>query len=259
MLRVRNSVQQTKQYDPPHSTTFLETLYREMSSEVGASISWNPELEGLLKAEGEKALGSAWIHARCEAYFAQRNQWITIPCVILSTLSGSASVGSQTMFSDAKTASLAIGAVSIFVGILQTLSGFWGFAKLQESNRIADIAYSKLHRFIAVELSLPRAERVAPKDMLKFCRDTIERLAETSPLIPEAIIKDFSARFSKEYADVAVPDRANGLRRIRVNANPALELNAPGRGAAVEVPGTVLAQIDVDGSPPGNPYAVANA
>ena len=60
-----------------------------------ASISWNPELEGLLKAEGEKALGSAWIHARCEAYFAQRNQWITIPCVILSTLSGSASVGSQ--------------------------------------------------------------------------------------------------------------------------------------------------------------------
>lgn len=219
------------------------------------TISWNPELEDLLKAEGEKALGSAWIHARCENYYAQRNQWIAIPCVVLSTLSGSASVGSQTMFSDAKTASLAIGAVSIFVGILQTLSGFWGFAKLQEANRIAEIAYSKLHRFIAVELTLPRAERVAPKDMLKFCRDSIERLAETSPLIPETIVSEFTAKFSKDYADVAVPDRANGLRRIIVNTKPALELNAlDSPPAVIQVPGAVLsgvgsAQIDVDGSP----------
>ena len=222
-----------------------------MSSDMDApSITWNPELENLLKVEGEKALGSAWIHARCEAYYAQRNQWITIPCVVLSTLSGSASVGSQTMFSDAKTASLAIGAVSIFVGILQTLSGFWGFAKLQESNRIAEIAYSKLHRFIAVELTLPRAERVAPRDMLKFCRDTIERLAETSPLVPDAIVKEFQAKFSSAYSDVAVPDRANGLRRITVNSKPVPELNAlESPPATVEVPGDASIRITMVNAP----------
>ena len=183
-------------------------------------ISWNPELEQLLKEEGEKALGSAWIHGRCEAFFSKRHQWITIPCVILSTVAGSASVGSQTMFPDAKVASLAIGAVSIFVGILQTLAGFWGFAKLQEANRITEIAYAKLHRFIAVELSLPRGERVAPRDMLKFVRDTIERLAETSPLVPDFIIQEFHARFDKDYVEVnqpvAIPDRANGLRHIAI-------------------------------------------
>ena len=202
-------------------------------------ISWNPELEQLLKEEGEKALGSAWIHGRCEAYYAQRHQWITIPCVILSTLSGSASVGSQTMFSDAKTASLAIGSVSIFVGILQTLAGFWGFAKLQEANRIAEIAYSKLHRFIAVELTLPRSERIAPKDMLKFCRDTVERLAETSPLVPDEIVKEFHKRFDAKYMDVAVPDKANGLRRIVINHAGAAELNAPTVPQA-ELPGSPI-------------------
>jgi len=114
--------------------------------------------------------------------------------------------------------------VSIFVGILQTLAGFWGFAKLQEANRITEIAYAKLHRFIAVELSLPRGERVAPRDMLKFVRDTIERLAETSPLVPDSIIQEFHVRFDKDYVEVsepvAIPDRANGLRHIAVSQAP---------------------------------------
>ena len=214
---------------------------QKMTSESSESptITWNVELEELLKAEGEKALGNAWIHARCEAYYAKRHQWITIPCVVLSTLSGSASVGSQTMFSDAKTASLAIGGVSIFVGILQTLAGIWGFAKMQEANRIAEIAYAKLHRFIAVELTLPRAERVAPKDMLKFCRDTIERLAETSPLVPDAIVKEFHAKFGHEYEGVAIPDRANGLRRIQINKTVmSPEANAAVIVLAAGAPGT---------------------
>jgi len=202
-------------------------------SDLGTQITWNPELEELLAEEGEKALGSAWIHGKCENYYALRHQWITIPCVILSTLGGSASVGSQSLFSDPKTASLAIGGVSIFVGILQTLAGFWGFSKLQEANRIAEIAYSKLHRFIAVELALPRGERVAPKDMLKFVRDSIERLAESSPLLPDAIVAQFHAlKAEEEYKDVAVPDKANGLKKIHVNNN------TPGIPEAPDIPDT---------------------
>jgi hypothetical protein len=89
------------------------------------------------------------------------------------------------MFEDGKSASLAIGAVSIFVGILQTLASFWAFSKLQEAHRNADIQWSKLHRFIAVEMTLPRQERITAKDMLKICRETIERLSESSPLVPD--------------------------------------------------------------------------
>lgn len=181
-------------------------------------ITWNTELETLLAAEGEKALGCSWIHGQAEAWFARRNQWITIPCVVLSTLSGSASVGSTTMFEDAKTASLSIGAVSIFVGILQTLGSFWSFAKHQESHRLMDVQWAKLHRFIAVEMTLPRAERIQARDMLKIVRETIERLAETAPLVPDEIIHAFTKKFGKAYPDVAVPDMANGLKKIRVNS-----------------------------------------
>lgn len=184
-------------------------------------ITWNHELEKLLAEEGEKALGSSWIHNQAESYYAKRNQWVQIPCVILSTLSGAGSIGSQTMFSDGKTASLVIGAVSLGVGILQTLGGFWSFAKLQEAHRQADIAWHKLHRFISVEMTLPRNERIAAKDMLKICREQIERLSETSPLVPDCIVADFNKRFGTTYKDVAIPDIANGLKRVIINSPPA--------------------------------------
>lgn len=200
-------------------------------------ITWNHELERLLADEGEKALGSSWIHGQAEGYYAKRNQWVQIPCVILSTLSGAGSIGSQTMFSDGRSASLAIGAISIGVGILQTLGGFWSFAKLQEAHRQADIAWHKLHRFISVEMTLPRNERIAAKDMLKICREQIERLSETSPLVPESIVEEFNKRFGTTYKDVAIPDIANGLKRVMINSPPVG--NTPGAfklGIAPELP-----------------------
>ena len=203
-----------------------------MDEESQTAITWNHELEHLLADEGEKALGSSWLHNQCEIYYATRHQWITIPCVILSTLSGAGSIGSQTMFEDAKSASLAIGAVSIFVGILQTLASFWAFSKLQEAHRNADIQWSKLHRFIAVEMTLPRQERITAKDMLKICRETIERLCESSPLVPDVVLGAFNKKFGKAYSNVAIPDVANGLKKITINAppvglTPSFQLNNP--------------------------------
>ena len=190
-------------------------------------ITWNHELEKLLAQEGEKALGSSWIHNQAENYYALRNQWVQIPCVVLSTLSGAGSIGSQTMFSDAKTASLIIGAVSLGVGILQTLGGFWSFAKLQEAHRQAELAWHKLHRFISVEMTLPRNERIAARDMLKICREHIERLSETSPLVPSSIVVNFNNRFNKLYPEVAIPDVANGLKKLIINSPPVGDTPGP--------------------------------
>jgi hypothetical protein len=122
------------------------------------------------------------------------------------------------MFEDAKSSSLAIGAVSILVGILQTLGSFWGFAKLQEAHRNADIQWAKLHRFISVEMTLPRNERIQAKDMLKICREQIERLSETSPQAPPHILDLFHNKMEKKYQDVAIPDVANGLKKVVINS-----------------------------------------
>jgi hypothetical protein len=75
--------------------------------------------------------------------------------------------GSQSMFDDAQLASISLGVGSLVVGILNTMGTYFGWAKRAEGHRISSIDYAKLYRFIAVEMSLPREERMGPKDLLK--------------------------------------------------------------------------------------------
>lgn len=187
-------------------------------------VSWNAGLELLMCEEGEKALGLSWLHTRCESYFGYRNNWISIPCIILSTLAGSASVGSQSIFEDARISSLAIGSVSLLVGMLNTINSYFSWAKRTEAHRIAHIQYAKLHRFICVEMSLPRDERIAAKDMLKVVREQVERLAETSPAVPEHIVQAFNKRLGNKYPDVAKPDVTNGLKKVLVHRTKSNEV-----------------------------------
>lgn len=184
-------------------------------------ISWNSSLEKMFAEEGEKSFGLSIIHRHCEAYYGIRNHWISIPVIILSTLAGSASVGSTSLFDDPKLASIAIGGVSICVGILQTLGSFFSFAKRSEAHRIASISYGKLYRFISVELTLPRSERIIAKDMLKIVRQDIERLAETTPLPPDTILTKFNI-LGKKYSDIMLPDIVNGLRKVIINTSSSM-------------------------------------
>ena len=189
-----------------------------MEGNENQEITWNVALEKLLAEEGEKALGLAWLHNQCEAYYGARSNWISIPVIILSTLSGTASASSTTFFADnIKMGSLGIGAISILCGILNTVNSYFAFSKRTEAHRIADIQFNKVYRFIAVEMTLPRIERIRARDMLKIVREQVERLAETSPAIPEFLVDKFKKNFRKDYKDVAQPDITNGLRRIRVN------------------------------------------
>jgi hypothetical protein len=54
--------------------------------------------------------------------------------------------------------------------------------------------------------------------MLKICREQIERLSETSPQSPNHILEMFHNKMGKKYDDVAIPDVANGLKKIVINS-----------------------------------------
>ena len=186
-------------------------------------ITYNSSLEKLIAEEAERCSGLSWLHHKSEAYYSLRNTWIALPTIVLSTLVGFLSGTSTSLFSNPMTASVGIGSVSLFTGVISTIGTFYGFAKKTEAHRIASIQYSKLGRFLTIELTLPKAERIAAKDVLKITKDSIERLLETSPAVPESIVKEYKEEF-KTYTDVAHPDITNGLRKVfiynRENASP---------------------------------------
>lgn len=186
------------------------------STELSREIHWSVQLEKLIAREAEKCRGLAWIHQRAEANQNYRNNMIQIPGIVLSTVAGTASVGSTSLFgSNVSYAVIAIGGVSIFVGILNTLGSYFSFAKRAEAHRIAYTQYSKLFSQISIELALPRNERMSPPQLLKTLRDSMERLSETTPSPPTEIINQFNKEFH-DIEDIAMPSETNGLEKVNI-------------------------------------------
>lgn len=181
------------------------------------TITWNDSLETLVAEEAEKCGGLSWLHSECERYFSFHTNLIALPVIILSTVNGFLSGSSQTLFSNPQTSSIGLGVVSLFTGVLSTVGSYFAWAKRTEAHRISSIQYQKISKFLTIELSLPKAERVAAKDILKITRDQIERLMEISPAVPESIVKKYHTKFKDMVDDVAQPELIQGLRKVRIH------------------------------------------
>lgn len=179
-------------------------------------VSWNEALENLIADEGEKCSGLAWLYTEAERYYSKMNTFIALPVIVLSTVTGFISGSSQLIFADAGVASIGVGGVSLFTGVLSTIGSYFSWAKKTEACRITALQYSKLLKFIAIEMTLPKAERIRAKDMLKIIRDTAERLLETSPAVPPHIIEQYKKIF-KDKQDICHPEMTTGIIKLEIN------------------------------------------
>lgn len=175
---------------------------------------WTGEQEDLMEKWADMAACYRWLHDKCEKHYSKSNMFITVPVIILSTLTGTASVGLNGLVGDdpevQKYAQVGIGAVSLLAGILTTLGNFFRYAQLSESNRVAGISWGKFQRQIAVELSLHPNDRLDSMDFIKICRAELDRLIEQSPAIPDEIIRAFLVEF-KDLPTLKRPDICKGI------------------------------------------------
>jgi hypothetical protein len=180
------------------------------------TIHWNSRLEEFFVDTGEKSLCYSWCHKQSESVYSNRTVWIDIPVIILSTLTGSMSVGSQSLFGDSSVAPVVIGGVVLLTSIMTTVSSYFSWARRAEAHKQASLSWAKLYRFLSVELALPRDERMSPTDLLKYVRTEYDQLMEKSPLIPRPVVAAFRDRFKDMKDKVAFPEETNGLHSISV-------------------------------------------
>jgi hypothetical protein len=179
-------------------------------------LHYNSHLEELIASEAEKALALRWLHDQSEKRYAQFNTYIAIPVICISTLAGTASIGQDTLFGGDKSAPVVIGLMSLTVSVLNVISNFFAWAKRSEGHRISSINYGKLHRWIAIELALPREQRVPAKHFLKEIRSQIDRLNETSPPVPQTVIDMFQLKMKNVKSNVTLPEICNDLQNVEV-------------------------------------------
>lgn len=193
------------------------------NNEKVAEIEWNNALEQLLCEEAEKCAGLAWLHGKSEIYYSVQHNRLQIPMIVLSTLVGAASVGSGSLFpGNAGAASISLGAVSIVVSILGLLNTHYSFGKRSEGHKLGSVQYAQIYRMIHIEMSLPRAQRMTPKAVLRYIKDDLKRLMETLPRVPENIIEEYKKTIlPSATAGVAHPDITNGIHKVAAFAEEA--------------------------------------
>lgn len=167
---------------------------------------WNDSEVQLLKKWGEIASSYRLLHDRAFRIFQIKSYGLTIPVIILSTISGTASFSISSFPLDLQVyVPMVIGGVNIFVGILQTITQFLRVNELTESHRVASISYGKFARNITTELSLPPNNRSYNGiDFIQMCRTEMDRLIEQSPIIPMKLLNTFDK--TKEFQEITKPD-----------------------------------------------------
>ena len=193
-------------------------------TEIG-DVGWTALLEDYFVEQGEQAHGLSILHKQAEVMYSHRRTYIEIPVIVISSITGFLSVGSTSMFEGEQMASsVALGVCSLLVSVLGTIGTYFGWARRSEGHKISSIQYSRLHRFLKIELSLPRDQRQTPGQLLKYVRDSVDRLQETSPLVPVEVVNDYKKKYSK-ITNISHPAETNGLEKITVYVENPLRLS----------------------------------
>ena len=160
-------------------------------------VEWSPENEKILVEWCDIAQCYKWLNMRAHSKYSYLHAWFTIPAIILSTISGTASFAQQSFPPSTQAfVPMAIGSLNIFIGILTTIQQYLKISELNESHRVSSIAWDKFARNIRIELAKKPDERLDAGSFIKHCRDEFDRLMETSPTINDKIVGEFKKTFS---------------------------------------------------------------
>jgi hypothetical protein len=131
--------------------------------------------------------------------YSSLNTWYTIPVIIISTVTGTANFAQERVpISYQNYFVMVIGAFNILAGIITTIQQFLKITQLNEAHRVASVAWDKFYRNIKIELAKHPDERMNVTQMIKISKEEYDRLMETSPDIPDKIIKKFKIEFKDE-------------------------------------------------------------
>lgn len=194
---------------PPPPIAPFAAAAREQDDEEDdqRSFKWSAENELILVEWGDVAKCYEWMHAQSHRKYAKIHTCLSIPVIVLSTFSGTASFAQSSLPSSLQAYSpMVIGSLSILIGVLGTLQQYLKVAELKEGYRVSAMAWGKFARNVELELSKKAVERADADVFFKIYREKFDRLTEASALIPSDIVHKFVAAFSGKPGS---PERAS--------------------------------------------------
>jgi hypothetical protein len=187
---------------------------------------WSIEKEALLVEFADIAQCYKWLNSRSHRKYTKIHEYFTIPTIVLSTLTGTASFAQLNFpYGAINYTPYIIGTITIFIGILSTIQQYLKVTELKENYRISSILWDKYARNIRIELSKAPVERMDAGNFMRLTRNDFDHLMETTPIISQKTIKDFKRKLMgtdnsderKIYNALKKPDILDRIVSVEVN------------------------------------------
>lgn len=175
-------------------------------------ISYSDDFEDLLKDEAEKSEAMCILHNNAYLKFYKISIGLNIPVIVISSI-----IGFMSPLSLFPEQPIFLGALSIGVAILKTVDNYFDISKRCETHRLMANAYSRVSKWIQLQLSLERECRVNAKDLFDIISNEMQNIREAEPLIPDDVIEEFKKKYKDEKT--SKPSITNGLTDIKINKN----------------------------------------
>lgn len=178
---------------------------------------WTRQDESLLKEWADHAICYKWLHENSYKKFMKIYTFLTIPVIILTTITGTANFA-QGQIQDPTLRdnfSMIIGGISIFAAIISTITQTLKIAETKEGHFNSSKLWDKFYRNIQIELIKSRMERIPKKTMLEMSKKEYDRLIENSPTITDDILEKFSSIF-KNIQNITKPNMCDNLSSVQI-------------------------------------------
>jgi hypothetical protein len=174
------------------------------------NIEYNDSVETILKENGEECESLGILHRMSYEKYNYKSNLLNIPVIVLSSAIGFIT-GIEVAY-DKMNIILGIG--SVFVGIIKSIDSYFQLSARASTHRLGALQFSQINKKIAIELSLPREQRINAKDMLNIIKTDIKNLNDIMPLIDDDIIQMYNKKYHEN--NVKKPNIVNGLSEIRI-------------------------------------------
>jgi len=179
---------------------------------MAENITYNTELEQLLKENSEECESLSILHRMSYEKYNKRSNYINIPVIILSSAIGFIT-GIDLQYDKMN---IILGVGSVFVGIIKSVDTYFQLAKRAESHRICSLQFSQISKKLQIELTLHRKQRATAENMMNIVKTDIKNMQDIAPLIDDDIIELYNGKY-RRYKRVKKPNFVNGLTEVKVN------------------------------------------
>jgi hypothetical protein len=171
---------------------------------------WLEEDELILKQWSDISLCYKWMHGQAYNKYRMIFLAMTIPVIIISTITGTANFAQEQLPQEYRSTFLmVVGSFNIIVGIISTIMQFIKVNELKEAYGMSIKNWDKYHRNIQLELMKNRENRTSKNTMLEFAKKEFDRLIDLSPEMPADVIRKFKIKFKDN--ELFKPDICDNL------------------------------------------------